>query len=187
MELADDGGMRAADDAHDAAFGAAGAGVAAEAGNFSHDVIAVHGVFDGVAGNKNVAIHIGKSDIGNDKAVAILMENEAALDFVAGRGFLLDDLLGRRFGSGRGITSRAAKKEAPVGKFLDEAASLEFGEHLEEGATVTFFHMKGAGEVLDGNGVISKLKKTKDIVGTQVGGARHDLSLSVSEAGAAQF
>src|SRR5271157_2222023 len=148
--------MRAADDAHNASFSAAGAGVAAEAGNFSHDMIAVHGVFDGVARNENVAIHVGKSDIGNDKAVAILVENEAALDFITGRGFLLDDLLGRRFGSGGRIASRAAEKEAPVGKFLDEAASLEFGEHLEEGAAVTFFHMEGAGKVFDGNGVISK-------------------------------
>jgi len=64
---------------------------------------------------------------------------------------------------------------------------LEFGEHLEEGAAVTFFHMKGAGEILDGNGVVSKLKKTKDIVEIQVGGARHDLSLSVSEEAAVQF
>jgi len=188
VELADDGGMRAADDAHNTAFGAAGAGVAAESVDLGDDVIAVHGVFDGVARNENVAIHIGKSDIRNDETVAILMENEAALDFVAGGGFLLDDFLGTRFGSGGGIALRAAEKEAPVGKFLDEAASLEFGEHLKEGAAVTFFHMEAAGKVLDGDGVISKLKKTKDIVGTQVGGTRrHGLALSVSEAAAAQF
>jgi len=147
----------------------------------------MHGVFDGVARNENVAIHVGKSDIGNDEAVAILMENEAALDFVAGSGFLLCDLLVRGLGSGGGITLRAAEKEASVGKFLDEAASLQFGEHLEERAAVTFFHMEGAGKILDGDGVISKLKKTKDIVGTQVGGARHGLALSVSEGAAAQF
>ena len=186
-ELADDGGMRAADDAHNASFGAAGAGVAAEAVDLRDDVIAVHGVFDGVARNENVANHIGKGDIGNDKAVAILMENEAPLDFIAGSGFLLDDFLGSGFGSGGGIALRAAEKEAPVGKFLDEAASLEFGEHLEEGAAVAFFHVEGAGEILDGNGVVSKLKKTKDIVGTEVGGARHDLALSVSEGATAQF
>lgn len=184
-ELADDGRMRAADNAHNTAFGAAGAGVAAEAVDLGDDVITVHGVFDGIARNEDVAIHIGESNIGNDEAVAILMENEAALDFIAGGGFLLDDFLGR--GSGGGIASRAAKKEAAVGKFLDEAASLEFGEHLEEEAAVAFFHMEGAGEVLEGNGVISKLQKTKDIVGTQVGGARHGLALSVSEAAAAQF
>jgi hypothetical protein len=150
-------------------------------------VIAVHGVFDGVARNENVAIHIGKGDIGNDEAVAILMENQAALDFVPGCRFLLDDFLGRGFGSGGRITLRTAEKVAPVGKFLDEAASLEFGEHLEEWAAVVFFHMEGAGELLDGDGVVSKLQKTKDIVGTQVGGARHGLALSVSEEAAAQF
>lgn len=186
-ELADDGRMRAADNAHNTAFGAAGAGVAAEAADLGDDVITVHGVFDGVARDEDVAIHIGESNIGNDEAVAILMENEAALDFIAGGDFLLDDFLGRGFGSGGGIALRAAEKEAAVGKFLDEAASLEFGEHLEEEAAVAFFHMEGAGEVLEGNGVISKLKKTKDIVGTQVGGARHGLALSVSEAAAAQF
>src|SRR5208337_5514700 len=98
LELADDGGMRAADDAHNASFGAAGAGVAAQAIDLGDDVIAVHGVFDGVAWNENIAIHIGKGDIRNDEAVAILMENQAALDFVAGCRFLLDDFLGRGFG-----------------------------------------------------------------------------------------
>jgi hypothetical protein len=64
---------------------------------------------------------------------------------------------------------------------------LEFCEHLEEGAAVTFFYLEGAGELLNGDRVISKLQKTKDIVGTQVGGARHGLALSVSEGAAAQF
>ena len=187
VKLANDGGMRAADDAHNAAFGAAGTRVAAQAIDLGDDVVAVHGVFDGVARNENVAIHIGKGDIGNDEAVAILMENQAALDFVPGCRFLLDDFLGRGFGSGGRITLRTAEKVAPVGKFLDEAASLEFGEHLEEWAAVVFFHMEGAGELLDGDGVVSKLQKTKDIVGTQVGGARHGLALSVSEEAAAQF
>ena len=173
MELADDGGMRAADDAHNAAFGAAGAGVAAEAVDLGDDVIAVHGVFDGVARNENVAIHVGKSDVGNDEAVAILMQNKPALDFVAGGGFLLHDFLGRWFGSGGGIALRASEKEAPMGKFLDQTASLQFGKHLEKGAAATFFDVEAAGEVLNGDGVVSKLKKTKDIVGTQVGGARH--------------
>jgi hypothetical protein len=131
--------------------------VAAEAVDLGDDVIAVHGVFHGVARNENVAIHIGKGDIRNDEAVAILMENEAALDFIAGGGLLLDDFLRRGFGNGGGIALRAAEKEASVGKFLDEAASLEFGEHLEEEVAVTFFHMEGAGKIFDGDGVISKL------------------------------
>jgi len=48
-------------------------------------------------------------------------------------------------------------------------------------------HVEAAGEILDGDRVISKLKKTKDIVETEVGGARHNMALSGSEASAAQF
>ena len=65
------------------------------------------------------------------------------------------------------------QKEAAVGKLFDEAAFLEFEEHLEEGAAIGFADVKAAGEVLEGDGVISKLKKTKDIVGTEVQRARH--------------
>ena len=187
MELADDGGMCAADYAHNTPFGTAGAGVAAEAGNLSDDMITMHGIFDGVARDENIAIHVGKRNIRYNEAVAILMKNEAALDFVAGGGFLLDDFLWREFGSGCRIAMRASKKETPVGKLLNQAARLQFGEHLEERAAVIFFHLEGAGKVLDGDRVVSKLKKTKDIVGIQVGGARHSMALSVSEAGADQF
>jgi len=94
------------------------------------------------------------------------MQNKAALDFIAGGGFLLHDFLRRGFGSGGGVALRAPEKEALAGKFLHQAARLQFGEHLEEGAAVTFFHVEGAGKVLDGDGVVSKLKKTKDIVRT---------------------
>jgi len=147
----------------------------------------MHGVFDGVARNENIAIHVGQGDIGNNEAVAILMKNEAALDFVARRCFLLRDFFGRWFRSRGRIATRAAKQETSMGKFLNEATGLQFGEHLEEGAAVTFLHLEAAREVFHRDGVISKLKKTKDIVEIQVGGARHSMALSGSEAGAAQF
>jgi len=168
-ELADDGGMRAADDAHNASFGAAGAGVAAEAVDLRDDVIAVHGVFDGVARNENVANHIGKGDIGNDKAVAILMENEAPLDFIAGSGFLLDDFLGAGSGAGRDRVASGGEGSAR-GKVPRRGRESGVWRASGGGAAVAFFHVEGAGEILDGNGVVSKLKKTKDIVGTEVGG-----------------
>ena len=102
-EKADDGRMRARDDAEDAAFGTAGPGRAAKAGNFGDDVIAVHRVFDEVAGNEEIAVEIGDGDIGNDETVAILMEDEAAFDFVAGKGFVLREIVGGRLGSGAGL------------------------------------------------------------------------------------
>ena len=119
VKLADDGGMRAADDAHNTPFGATRSRMAAEAVDLGDDVIAVHGVFDGIARNENITIHIGKGYIGNDEAVAILMENEAAFDFIAGGGFLLGDFFGSGLGGGGRIASRAAEEEAPMGKFLD--------------------------------------------------------------------
>jgi hypothetical protein len=154
-EEADDGGMRARDDAEDAAFGAAGSGDAAKAGNFGDDVVAVHGVFDEIARDEEVAIEIRDGDVRNDEAVAILMENEAAFDFVAGKRFLLGEFFGGCFGSGariRGGLLRAGslvEKEAAVGKFFDEAAFFEFGEHLEEGAAAGPPDLEGAGEVFD--------------------------------------
>ena len=162
-EEADDGGMRARDDAEDAAFGAACSGDAAETGNFGDDVVAVHGVFDEVARDEEIAVEIGNGDVGNDEAVAVLMEDEAAFDFVARKRFLLGEFFGGCFGSGARLGGRLlragslVKKEAAVGKLFDEAALFELGEHLEEGAAAGSADLKGAGEVFQGSGSVSKL------------------------------
>lgn len=162
-EETDDGGMRARDDAEDAAFGAAGSGGSAEAGDFGDDVVAVHGVLDEVARDEKVAVEIGNGDIGNDEAVTVLVENEAAFDFVAGKGFVLRETVGGRLGSGPGLcggllrAGSLAKEEAAVGKFFDEAAFFELCKHLEEGAAAGFPDLKGAGEVFEGSGSVSKL------------------------------
>jgi len=133
-EEADDGWMRARDDAEYAAFGAAGSGDAAKAGNLGDDVVAVHGVFDEIAGDEEVAVEIGNGNVGNDEAVAVLMEDEASFDFVSGNGFVLGEFIwGWRLGRGALLGGRLlragslAKKEAVVGKFFDEAAFFELG------------------------------------------------------------
>lgn len=155
--------MRTGDDAQDAAFGAAGAGKSAEAGNSGDDVVAVHGVFDVVAGDEEVAVEIGDGDVGNDKAVAVLVEDEAAANFVAGNGFVQGEFFDGRCGSGAGLgldwlkAGDLAKDEAVVGKLFDEAAFFEFGEHLEEGAACGFPDLEGAGKVVEGDGAIPKL------------------------------
>jgi hypothetical protein len=178
-EKADDGGMGAGDDAEDAAFGAAGSWDAAEAGNFGDDVVAVHGIFDEVARDKKVAVEIGNGDVGNDEAVAVLMENEAAADFVARKRFLLGKFFGGRFMRGARLcggllrAGRLAKEEAAVGNFLDEAAFFELGKHLEEGAAAGAANLEGAGEVFQGGGTVSKLKKTEDVIRTELRLPRH--------------
>jgi len=162
-EEADDGGMGAGDDAENAAFSAAGSRHAAEAGNFGDDMVAVHGVFDEVAGDEKVAVEIGNGDVGDDEAIAVVMEDEAAADFVAGNGFVLGELFGGRRLRGARLSGgllRAgslAKEEAAVGKFLDEAAFFELGEHLEEGAAAGATDLEGAGKVFQGGGAVSKL------------------------------
>jgi len=162
-EEADDGRMRAGDDAEDAAFGAASAGGTAETGNFGDDVIAMHGVFDEVAGDEKVAVEIRDGDVRDDETVAVLVENEAAFDFVAGKGFVLGEIIGGRLGRGPGLcggllrAGSLAKEEASVGKFFYETALFELGKHLKEGAAAGFPDLKGAGEVFEGNGAVFKL------------------------------
>ncbi len=58
-ELADDGRMSAADDANNAALGTTSSGHAAEASDFGNDGVAMHGVFDLIARNENVAVNVG--------------------------------------------------------------------------------------------------------------------------------
>ncbi len=85
-EEADDAGMGAVEDTDDAAFGALGAVTGAGAKDFGEDVIAVHGVLDGGAGNKDVSGVLRGGDIGDDEAVAVVVEDEAAGEFVATGG-----------------------------------------------------------------------------------------------------
>jgi hypothetical protein len=135
-------------------------------------VVAVHGVLDVIAGDKEVAVKIGDGDIGDNKAVAVVMEDETAADFVAGGGLMFGKLFGGRGcsklwpGSGLLGAGEFGEQEAFVGKLLDEAAFLEFGKHLEEGAAGGFFDQEGTGKVFKGDGAVSKLKKTQDIIGT---------------------
>src|SRR6266446_6272789 len=75
--------MRAAEDSNDAALGALRSGDAARALDSCQYMVAVHGVFDGVARNENVAIEMRHGDLRNNKPVAILVENEAPFHFVA--------------------------------------------------------------------------------------------------------
>ena len=155
--------MRASDDADDAALGAAGTGRTAEAGNFGDDVVAVHGVLDVIARNEKVAVEIGDGDVGHDEAVSVLMEHEAALDFVAGDRFVLGEFFrgwlcgGTRLRGRLLRAGRLAEKKAAFGKLFDEAAFFQLGKHLEEGSAARFADLEGAGEVFEGSGAISKL------------------------------
>src|SRR5580704_10183385 len=77
-EEADHAGVGAVEYANDAAFGALGAGTRPGAQNFGEDVVAMHGVLDSIAGDKDVASVLGCGDVWDDEAVTVVMEDEAA-------------------------------------------------------------------------------------------------------------
>src|SRR5262249_41759950 len=122
---------------------------------------------------------IGNGYVGNDEAVAVLMEDEAAANFVAGEGLLLRECLGGRGRSrfrlwggelrGRGLI----QDKAIVGELFEEAAFFEFGGHLEQGVAGGFLDLERTGEVFEGDRAVSKLKKTQDVSWAEVRRARH--------------
>src|SRR5260370_14811198 len=77
--------MCAVENSNDAALRSLRAGNAAQALDFCENVIAVHGVLDCVAGNEDIAVELRHGRIGDDEAVAVVVKNEAAFDFVATR------------------------------------------------------------------------------------------------------
>jgi hypothetical protein len=123
----------------------------------------MHGVFDVVARDEEIAVDVRKRNVRNDEAVAVVMEDETAANFVPGGGFVLGKFFSRFCGSGstlleRGSRSRSPpQEEAAMRKLLDETAFLEFGEHREEGAAVILLEVQGAVEFLEAHRVRSKL------------------------------
>ena len=85
-EETDDTGVGAVEYANNAAFGALGSVASAGPEDSGEDVVTVHGVLNGVAGNKDVAGVLRCGDIGDDEAVAVVVEHEAPGEFVAPGG-----------------------------------------------------------------------------------------------------
>jgi hypothetical protein len=140
-EKADYGRMRAAEDADDAAFGAARAGEAANSLDFGEDMVAMHGVFDVGTGDEEVAIELRDGRVGNDEAITVMMEDEAAFDFVtcgdrAARGAGLAGLA--RLLRGLLIGFAPGELVAATGEFFDGTVFFELIEHALEGAGVGF-------------------------------------------------
>ena len=60
-----------------------------------------------------------------------------------------------------------------MGKLFDEAPFFEFFEHLEEGPAVILPEAEGVGEVVERDGISSKLHKTQDVISTEGRFGRH--------------
>src|SRR5438874_1016970 len=77
--------MCATQDSNDPAFGALSAGDSPQPLDLCKNVIAVHGVLDGVARDEDVAIELGDWRIRDNKAVAVVVKNEATFYFITTR------------------------------------------------------------------------------------------------------
>ena len=171
--------MRAVQDSNDVAFRALRSGAGAGAAlDFCQDVITVHGVLYGITRDKDVAIELRHRSIGHDKAVAIVMEDQAALNLIE----ICEGALGLRclIGTPRlagGITILLAAWEAVAAarQFLDGMAFLKFREHFEERAGIGLFQMQALSDLASRGGVARNLQKTQYIIGTEVWRARHEI------------
>jgi hypothetical protein len=123
----------------------------------------MHRVFNVVARNEEVAIDVRKSDVRNNEAVAVVMQDETAANFIARGGFVLGNFFGGFSGNGPSLQGRGSRpgslteQEPAVRKLLDETTVLEFLEHVEERAAVILLEAQGVGEIGDGHRVVSKL------------------------------
>ncbi|GAC1622870.1 MAG: hypothetical protein PVS2B2_02480 [Candidatus Acidiferrum sp.] len=128
VKHANDAGMRAAKDADDAAFHAASRGAAGGAGmaaalDSDEDVVAMHGVFDTVPRNEDVAVHFRDGYGGNDEAVTVLVKHQAAFDFITAlRIFPVRPLSLRRAGFDVVPLVAASQLVTIAGQLLDGAA-----------------------------------------------------------------
>src|ERR1700719_2400444 len=75
--------MCTSQDADDGAFGAARSGDAVGGLHFGDDLVAVHGAVYGAGWNEEVAIELGHGSGGDDEAVAVVVEDQAAFYFIA--------------------------------------------------------------------------------------------------------
>src|SRR5258708_25628044 len=143
-------GMRATENSHDAAFGSLRSGEASHAAELHKDLVAVHGVSDGITGNKNVAVQLRHRLFRHDEAIAIMVEDEAALDFVATGGFRDRScrfwIVSRR-AIKRLLFGLACGKPIPASrKFLNGPELFQFREQFEQLAAVALLQVETAGD-----------------------------------------
>src|SRR6516162_2624164 len=84
-EQSDHRRVGAVQNSYDAAFGALPGRAGCHAAQLYFDVVAVHGVADGFARNKNIAIQLRHGTVWNHKAVAVLMQDQAAGEGISAR------------------------------------------------------------------------------------------------------
>src|SRR6266581_491813 len=109
--------MRAVQDSNDAAFRALRAGDAAQTLDSCQNMIAVHGVLNGVARDENIAVELRHGGIRHNEAVAVVVKNQAAFYFITTRER-------RRLGTLRRVLGRFLSRRLLFRLSAAEAGSL---------------------------------------------------------------
>jgi hypothetical protein len=135
-------------------------------------MIAMHGVFNGVARDEHVAVELRNRNIRNNETVAVVMENQPSFYFVAIRerrlGGLVQWLLAS-FAAGRVALRLAAWKSVPPAwDFLNGAALFEFRKHFEQRAGICLFELESLDDFGGGCGFAPKLQKTQYVIGIKM-------------------
>jgi hypothetical protein len=135
----------------------------------------VHGAIYAAGWNEEIAIELRDRSGGDDEAVAVVMENEAAFYFIASQeicgGLDLSSISVLRVVDfavvGEVLCLRSCRGQfSPVfsgvsfgeavaasGEFFDGVAFFELGEDFEEGAAVGFSEVQSASDVSGGGGL----------------------------------
>jgi hypothetical protein len=135
------------------------------------DMVSVHGVFDSVGRNEDVAIQLWHWRVRHDKAVAVVVQDEAASNLVATRKGL--NLL-RRFTLGQPRRRRricflfSAGEAVPTAReLLYRFAFLELSKNLEKRAGVGFLEFQSPRDLVCGGRLAPKLQKTQYLIGAE--------------------
>ena len=168
--------MCASEDADDGAFGAARSGDAVRGFHSGDDLVAVHGAVYAAGRNEEIAVELRHRGRGNDEAVAVVMQHEAAFYFIASQdncGWLGWRNVGLSNGGLRNIDLPVAGAArclrscgggfscgvsfcdavATSGQFFDGIAFFELGKDFEEGAAVGLSEVQSASDVIGGGGL----------------------------------
>jgi hypothetical protein len=117
-------------------------------------MVAVHGIFDGVARYEDISVELRHRSIGHDEAVAVVMEDQAPFYLIKIRQ---RGALGLRYWTGTrslagsiAILFAARETIAPAGQFLNGMAFLELCEHFEEWASVGLLQVEALADLAGG-------------------------------------
>src|SRR5205807_4521939 len=159
-----DRGVRAVQDANDAALATLGAWDTAPPLDLHQNVVSVHDVFDGIAGDVYVAIQPWQGRILHHEAVAVRVKDQTPREFVTTdgtkggvRAFLSRRVLGPLLGVRDRVRLPPGKAVASPGQSFNSLTVLELREQLEQWPGVWILEAQSLGNLAGRGRLVPKL------------------------------